>query len=1017
MDTNKKKNISYKMVFDASQKLGLNKDDVVVVGTTSVSAILVPDNYEVEELRGKVIASTYDGSTGSLTYYVVTGYNKTPSVGDAKIDLYGKEIKEGRSLKEAIYGQNHDSTEKRVCISISRDSAGVEEEVFIKNSDLIRKAIDESVKNYEQQLKETKKNSTVKGINKSVEGVENSDAEASSSELSAAERGVAMIKIESGVPAKNEARPNPVKNEKLPKPVERENLPIFNPSQSESGVFGCWEFGEQSVAIVEQSKLFPNFQARWLSYIGKDGARKERYNAKIDAKIRNKDELLSGNSDEYVSSKERKSQVLRNRKLENEISTLNNAGIYNRKLRIYAVKKEGENIDYYVRFDYKKTPEPEKPEDIENNVNYFKIKKAGFRYISGNYTPVLEVYENRMENGKLSHSRTLSVVGTSVRGNKQLRAFCMAFSAADMAPPTEEKAFANAFYSADKEQRLHISDELAKAADEQRNNYFKNKKYLEKPKKSKDKGMSEEEKQDQERKYAEAMEEYNTPEAKSARAIEKTGKKGRGRKRPSFQKTSALKMIRDLLRIGGIAAGIFIAVGSQGHGYGVDAANRRDVQKITEEAGRIYVSAQLETSAEEDKTQGENQGAVPLNDDYNSMTNSAEPTLFNYKLVNGDTVEIDTSRPSIIAGLFMGENAETYGYDMQTDLQNVKGRGAKLAITNLFTSLDYTMEGIEGAYTALGEMAGQEVKEHGVKTDGVVYPNGTTDMNSFVEALESLGMAKEKANVAAESYTKAFRVAYEASKDMVSVEPEEEISYNLADGQLAETLGALINKDVTIISVNYDNVNNEGSVHALLENSNLIGISFNNGAGYPVEINNTSGIEAAILEAFDNAEAAEKDADDTTSAENYFKVDEYAPTAGLLKASEESKLKNYLSETYGDNVGVYYSINPGVDDNGKVAYETEFVMVGAEDLDITHLKTSVLSTTNQTTTDQKIIYCATHAISYGECSLGAAPGLYNSGEVEKRTVTNALSEGDKAVAEGVLNSEYTMTTPSSERER
>ena len=330
------------------------------------------------------------------------------------------------------------------------------------------------------------------------------------------------------------------------------------------------------------------------------------------------------------------------------------------------------------------------------------------------------------------------------------------------------------------------------------------------------------------------------------------------------------------------------------------------------------------------------------------------------------------------------------------------------------------MEGTKGAYSALGEMAGQEVKEHGVKTDGVVYPNGTTDMNSFVEALESLGMDEKEAIVAAESYTKAFRVAYEASKDMVSVEPEEEISYNLADGQLDETLGALINKDVTtIISANYDNVNKEGSVHALLENSNLIGISFNNGAGYSVEINNTSGIEAAILDAFDKAEAAEKDTDKTTSAEDYFEVNEYAPIAKLnLKASEESKLKNYLSETYGDNVAVYYSINPGVDANGNVAYETGFVMVGAEDLDITHLETSVLSTTNQTTTDQKIIYCATHAISYGECSLGAAPGLYNSGKVEKRTETNELSEKDKADARLALNeSEYTMTTPSSERER
>ena len=247
---------------------------------------------------------------------------------------------------------------------------------------------------------------------------------------------------------------------------------------------------------------------------------------------------------------------------------------------------------------------------------------------------------------------------------------------------------------------------------------------------------------------------------------------------------------------------------------------------------------------------------------------------------------------------------------------------------------------------------------------------------------------------------------------------EEEISYNLADGQLAETSGALINKDVTtIISVNYDNTNNEGTVHVLTKDSELIEISFSNGDGYSVEINNTSGVEAALMDAFDKAEAAEKDADKTTSAEDYFEVNEYAPIAKLNLGSKESKLNNYLSETYGENVGVYYSINPGMGDNGKVAYRTGFVIVGAEDLDITHLETSVLSTTNQTTTDQKIIYCATHAISYGECSLGAASGLYNSGEVKVDTVTNELSEADKAVAEGVLISEYTMTTPSSERER
>ncbi len=1040
----------YDRVKEAAGALGEKKDDVVVVGTSSVTAVLVPDSYEDEKLRGKVIVSTYNGDTRDFAYYVASSYVKNPDAGDNGVTLIGKKVEKGESLSETIFGQYRNNGPR---ILISRDST-YDEEVFKKNASLILNAIDKSIENYKQNSNKKMPTAKIKkfdgesseaesGAVPNTWGVPIESQEPADSKLpkdamevgkpnkdtrSPAERGVALVPVKQKEPVKA-----------CPKPVERENLPIFNPSQSESGVFGCWEFGEQSLAIVEKSKLTPNFQARRLSNIGKNEARKERYNAKIDAKIRNKNELLSGNSDENVSGKERKSQVLRNRKLENEISTLNNAGIYNRKLRIYAVKKEGENIDYYARFDYKKTPEPEKPEDIENNVNYFKIKKAGFSYISGDYTPVLEVYENGLENGKLSHSRTLSVVGTSVKGNKQLRAFCMAFSAADMAPPTEERAFANAFYSADKEQRLHISDELAKAADEQRNKYFENEKYLKKPEKSKDKEMSEEEKQDQDRKYAEAKKVYNSPEAKSARAIEKAGKRGRGWKRPSFQKTSILKMTRDVLTLGSIAIGIFIAVGSQGHGYGVDAANRRDVQKITENAGRTYISTQLKTSAEEDKNQEENQGeAVPLSD-LNSMTNSAEPTLFNYVVENTlDNVVIDTSRPSNMAELFMGENAETYGYDMQTDLQNVKDRGANLAVTNWFGT-DYTIDGIKGAYWALGAMAGQEIKEHGVKVDlnNVVYPNSTTDRNSFVKALESLGMTEDEAVGAAKSYTRAFQDAYIASENLVSVEPEEEITYNLADGQLDETLGALLNKDVDIISVNYDNATNSGIVYALADNGELIKTSFSNGEDYYVEVNNTSGVEAAILDAFDKAEEVEnkKDAEndgevandkepsdvvkeeEKTSAEDFFKVVEYAPVAKLnLESKKESKLYDYFGETYGNSLKLFYNIESNKGDDGKAYYSAEFASVGAEDLNITHAGTDVYSTTTQTTTQQKIIYCAIQAISNGECSLGPAPGLHTGegGKVEEYTVTNLLSNEDKVDARLALigDGRVMMTTPS-----
>ena len=790
-----------------------------------------------------------------------------------------------------------------------------------------------------------------------------------------------------------ERKSNEPKFVKTKEPVENEKLPEYEEFKGVDGVYGCWKFKASiPISIVPKSKFDAYGQAVRIAKKADNPTKRDKFNDKIKEEIKAVNEWLEANDDADEKTRA---------KYKNKLAKLQDKLIEKSNMRIYAATNdENGKIDYFVYIgDDKEAPKTK--DDLLDKDNVFKIRKTGLKVIDGRSTPVLEVYGNRHDESKgMVHDEILNIIDVTPGGNTELTELCETFSRAEKSIGMFN-AFETMFYG-------HISKKHAEEADSKKNTFYTNEAKREKPTMPDTKGMSPEDKAKQKANYAAAKKRHNSKEEKRERARTKHVSSG-------FKAGELVKGFLKKATVFAIAAvglvGALQAAGGISHGIGENQAERVAYKDTVGYVQSVSNVNNGDNGDNKDENQGE---AVPLNGNYNSMTDSVEPTLFNYKLVNGNTVEIDTSRPSIIASLFMGENPTTFGYDMHGVREvEKKNWGARLLVSNL-GGPDFTMGGIKGAYSALGEMVGQEVKENGVVMNDVVYPNGTTDMNSFVEALESLGMAEKEANVAAKSYTEAFSVAYEASKDMVSVEPEEEISYNLADGQLAETLGALINKDVTtIISVNYDNVNKEGSVHALTKDGNLIEISFNNGAGYSVEINNTSGVEAAILDAFDKAKVADEDADKTTSAEDYFEVNEYAPIAELNLGSKESKLNNYLSETYGENVGVYYSINPGMDDNGKVAYQTGFVIVGAEDLDITRLKTSVLSTTNQTTTDQKIIYCATHAFG---CSLGPASGLYNGG-VKVDTVTNELSEADKAVAEGVLISEYTMTTPSSERER
>lgn len=1012
----------YDRVKEAAGALGEKKDDVVVVGTSSVTAVLVPDSYEDEKLRGKVIVSTYNGDTRDFAYYVASSYVKNPDAGDNGVTLIGKKVEKGESLSETIFGQYRNNGPR---ILISRDST-YDEEVFKKNASLILNAIDKSIENYKQNSNKKMPTAKIKKsdgesskvVSSAVPYTWGAPGESKEPADSKPATGAGVKKVNNDV----ETQSPEERGDVLTKiPVENKALPKF--TEGEGDIYGYWEIKKKiRSAIIEKAEARPYRQAVKMAKFKVDKI--EKTNERIEKEIRAIDNWLYPGAD--ASEKERtrreKASPKEIAKREREHASLIDQKIKSRNVRIYAVKNEdNDRVDFFV---YTGAGEfsPKKVEDFANNREVFKIRKVGLQVLNKRNTPVIELYESKKIGGKMVHSEILNFVDMNPAGNPELLALCKAFAGAEKAIQ-DEKAFENGFFN-------HISPNLANDLDEQKNKYYEN--LIEISKDIDTKGMTEKEKKKAEKDHTKAIK----AETKRMSSLP-SGFKG------GFLKTGAIEGLATAgivlaFGLGGLL-GLSTAFTQIGGGIG-NAKGANKAREIAEAGGRTYISAQLKTNADEGKNQDENQGeAVPLNGDYNSMTNSAEPTLFNYKAVNTlDNVVIDTSRPSNMAELFMGENAETYGYDMQTDIQAAKHWAAPMLVTN-WGGIDYTIDGINGAYWALGAMAGQEVKEHGVKVDlnNVVYPNSTTDRNSFVKALKSLGMTEDEAVEAAKSYTRAFQDAYIASENLVSVEPEEEITYNLADGQLDETLGALLNKDVDIISVNYDNATNSGIVYALADNGELIKTSFSNGEDYYVEVNNTSGVEAAILDAFDKAEEVEnnKDAEndgevandkepsdvvkeeEKTSAEDFFKVVEYAPVAKLnLESKKESKLYDYFGETYGNSLGLFYSIKSNKGDDGKAYYSAEFASVGAEDLNITHAGTDVYSTTTQTTTQQKIIYCAIQAISNGECSLGPAPGLHTGegGKVEEYTVTNHLSNEDKVDARLALigDGRVMMTTPS-----
>ena len=118
----------YNRVYEAFKELNEKKDCVKIVGTSDVSAILVPDSYEDEKLRGKVIVREKG------QYYIASSYKK-PDAGDKGVTLIGKKAE--KSLSETIFGQYKDNGTK---ILISRDSTK-NEEVFNKNASIILNAI------------------------------------------------------------------------------------------------------------------------------------------------------------------------------------------------------------------------------------------------------------------------------------------------------------------------------------------------------------------------------------------------------------------------------------------------------------------------------------------------------------------------------------------------------------------------------------------------------------------------------------------------------------------------------------------------------------------------------------------------------------------------------------------------------------------------------------------------------------------------------------------------------------
>ena len=778
---------------------------------------------------------------------------------------------------------------------------------------------------------------------------------------------------------------NKEKEEKTPAKKENTKLPEF--VEGSGNIYGYWKFdGKIPTAVVGDAKFRPFHEAK-KSNVSSD-RKLDKANAKIRKEIREIDEWMQAN--ERVADR---NQIDKKQKRRAELV---DKMTEDRPMRIYAVKNEGGNrkIDYFVYLGDDRHA-PKTADDFKTNSNVYKVRKAGFEILNKTYTPVIEVYgkPHKNEVGQIEYGSLRRIVDATKGGNEELNAFCEAFAKAEK-DIGNKTAFKDNFYK-------HISDELANDIDKQKNDYFASINVVTKVKKPDTSAMSDAE-------AKRAMANYKANKAKAKEAL-------KGKKRASSA-SSGLKsggVLKSNLgeKIATLALSVAIGVGAvaglgtiaQAPGYGVDANNRNFARDIASAGAETYITQTLETL----------DNAKVKTTNYNAFENKAEPTLFNYKTTNTKgNVQIDTRYKSNIETMFdaNNSNATTFGFNAegvaQKAVENDGNRNfwARLAVTN-WTGLDYSVEGIKGAYGKLGSMAGKEVKEYGVvlnaddnaddNADEVLYPNTSTVRASFVKYLTNLGASQEVAEVATNAYAESFKTAYAESKSQVEVGEEQKDEFDITDGNLQETVSTVLGEKVQVIHANYDEDTNHGIIFGLDNDKNLVGVEFDNGANFNIEITNAEGLETALLEA---------------TAKNNYMIVEYEPFDNLnLSQSNKDRAYKYLGELYGESAGIYYNITPvKADGTNDAHYDTTIVSVAESNLDVTIENINVYSDTHQTVTSEDVVKTAISEVTEGKYP-GATSLYTNPNEATVRvTIENELDGTTIEQGKDALDKEETV---------
>ena len=719
------------------------------------------------------------------------------------------------------------------------------------------------------------------------------------------------------------------KREKAPTKVVKvnENLPEFIES-SEEGVYGYWDCGILPIAVVGDSKARPYHEAKKTQKASNKSMNKT--NAKIEKEIREIDEWLEVNR--RVADK---AQVV---KKENRRAELVDKITEDRQVRIYAVEARGGNkkIDYFAYIGDDRHA-PKTPDDFKTNSNVYKVQKEGFKFLKATNTPVIEVYGKPLEdkNGKITYSDIRRIVDATPGGNTQLNALCDTFAEAEA--DESKTAFRDHF-------KGNIPERLAEDVDKQKNDYAK-------------------------------LVESSTKRAEMASS---------GRKSGGILKSKLL--FEKILTFGlGAAIGLGVGVGltavGQVPGYAVDANNENYVRTVVEAETENILS----NGGQEEQNKNDS-GAVAVSK--GSKTTSQKTSMFKYEVVNKEgNVKVVPSDDSNIQKMFESDtNPATFGVPAKEIGQNAITGGrnfwSRLAVTN-WKGLNYSEASFEGAFSALGEMAGEEVGVHGVNLfknnqltkNEVIYPNGTTNPESLERQLRDLGASEEEANAAVSAYANSFIQAYMESENQVVVD-EEEDGYDITDGNLQETVSTVLGEDVQVINANYNDSTKKVSIFGVDNDNNLIGVECNNNLG--IKITSAEGIETVLLD------AAEKDSYETT---------EYKPFNDLnLSESYKNKAYNYLGDVYGGEIaGIYYDITPTkADGTNDAHYDTTIVSVAESNLDVTVENINVYSDTHLSVTAEDVAKTALSEITEGK--LAGATSLYTktSEATDRTTIENQL---------------------------